>query len=141
MLGRKGENGLDRVCFIDWQTAFIGNGMVDLANLLLYGTDVVEFEGDKELETKVVRFYFQKLVRHGFNNSLAFENVPKTTTKDWLKSFKQAKFYVFLRYVCGFQHMLLHLDEGTNLKAKWDNCVKSVYFTYNNERMAVFNNF
>ena len=139
MLGRRDD--LDRVCFVDWQTAFIGSGAVDLATLLLYGADVAEFEGDKDFELKAVRFYFERLTRHGFNNSLAFESAPKTTTKDWLRSFKQAKFFVFLRYVCGYQHMLLHLDEGTSLKAKWDNCVRSVYYTYHNERIAVFNHF
>ena len=39
----KTEGSTDRICFIDWQTAFIGNGMVDLANVLYYSGDVAMF--------------------------------------------------------------------------------------------------
>jgi aminoglycoside/choline kinase family phosphotransferase len=81
MFGKKDSIGIERICFIDWQTAFIGNGLVDLANLLYYSTDVSEFENDKDFETKIVKFYFKRLIRHGYNNSLGFENAFKTTTK------------------------------------------------------------
>jgi len=59
-------NDSDKVCFIDWQTYFIGNGMVDLSFLLFYGVHIEEFEKDHEFEDKAVRFYYDCMIRHGY---------------------------------------------------------------------------
>ena len=56
-----------RTAFIDHESYFIGNGFVDLTFLLLYGTDLREYDQNPNLFMDCFEFYYSCLLRHGLD--------------------------------------------------------------------------
>ena len=59
------KEGKLRSAFIDWQSFFSGNGLIDLVFLILYGVRVPVIQDNPNLFEGCFEFYYQCLVRHG----------------------------------------------------------------------------
>lgn len=67
----------------------MGNGLIDLAYLLLYGVRIEEFSKSEVITDSLV-LYYECLLRHGVTH-IPFEQVER--------KFKEAIPYSFLRYI------------------------------------------
>lgn len=73
------EGSQRRTAFIDWESYFVGNGFVDLTFIILYGTDIQEFKKNPSLFNDSFEFYYERLVRHGFER----RNISSLNEKDF----------------------------------------------------------
>ena len=109
MVETKPTSGKRRTAFIDWESYFMGNGLVDLAFLLLYGIDINEYAINKDFYAEAFEFYCLRLIRHGFS-------INGKEKKKMLRSFKLASFFALLRYLTGFAGFILNCPEEKKLK-------------------------
>lgn len=63
-----------RSAFIDWQSYFLGNGLIDLSLLLLYGVSVPVYKEYPNLYEDSLKYYHSSLIKHGAN-SLAIDDI------------------------------------------------------------------
>jgi len=90
------------VYFIDWQTSFAGNPLVDLAFLLYYTTDDVT----PALERYWSDIYYQGLKRHGGLRP----GVCELTEDGCYRLFEEALPFAFLRWACGSGSFRMYLE-------------------------------
>ncbi|TNV72976.1 hypothetical protein FGO68_gene11030 [Halteria grandinella] len=105
-----------RTAFIDWESYFMGNGLVDLAFIVLYGTEIGEFGKRKNIYDEAFEFYCNRLVRHG-------HYITQNQQKKMKRSFNLASFFALFRYLTGFAGYILNCPEEAKLKQKFRNCM------------------
>lgn len=117
------------VAFIDWQSYFVGNGFIDLSLILLYGTEINEFEAYPDLYLRLFDFYYECLIKHGFD-PYNHKSRAQSAKDQLFQMYQEGTFFALMRYLSGFGGWILHESDEHPLKRKFNNCLQHCLVVY-----------